>query len=132
MAMTAANFSVLLKRIYPSGVPQDVATRDRAWLKMVPKKGDFYGEDLAIPIIHTNPQGRSATAANAYTAGGAQITYGEFKRFLLSRKEDFGSVEITGPALMASTNDAGAFVSARKQQVVAGLDQMGESLSNAL
>jgi hypothetical protein len=134
--MSLTDFSAFLKRLYPNKTPENVASRNRVWLSMVPKAEDFYGYEsggtLAIPLQYSNPGGRSKTPANVYTALGDQITAGKYARFLLTRGADYAAVQIGAEVLHASKRDSGAFAAARKQEVDGMLDELGRSLSLSL
>ena len=131
--MTLTDFSAFLKRLYPDKAPENVASRNRVWLTMVPKAEDFYGFEsggtMAIPLQYANPGGRSATAANVYTALGDQVTAGKYARFLLTRSSEFAGVQLGSEVLHASKRDAGAFAAARKSEVDGMLDELGHALS---
>lgn len=131
--MTLTDFSAFLKRLYPNKTPENVASRNRVWLTMVPKAEDFYGFEsggtIAIPLQYANPGGRSATAANVYTALGDQVTAGKYARFLLTRSAEFAGVQLGAEVLHASKRDAGAFAAARKTEVDGMLDELGHALS---
>lgn len=131
--MSLTDFSAFLKRLYPNKEPQNVASRNRVWLDLVPKAEDFYGYEsggtLAIPLKYANPGGRSATAANVFTALGNQVTAGKYARFLLTRASEFASVQLGAEVLHASKRDAGAFAAARKSEVDGMLDELGRALS---
>lgn len=119
----------MLKRLYPDGLPENVASRDRVLFTKVKKVKDFQGESIDCPIIYANPGGRSHTVANVYTAASTQNTPGKYTKFVLTRAENFASVLIGSHVLHASNSDRGAFVRARKTEVDGMLDEMGHSLS---
>ncbi len=131
--MTLADFGAFLKKIYPNKEPQNVASRNRVWLSMVPKAEDFYGYDsggtMVIPLKYANPGGRSATPANVYTALGNQVTAGKYARFQLTRAAEFAGVQLGAEVLHSSKKDVGAFAAARKSEVDGMLDELGHALS---
>lgn len=131
--MTLTDFGAFLKRLYPNKTPENVASRNRVWLSMVPKAEDFYGYEsggtMSIPLQYANPGGRSATPANVYTALGNQVTAGKYARFLLTRASEFGGVQLGAEVLHASKRDVGAFTAARKSEVDGMLDELGRALS---
>lgn len=131
--MALSDFSAFLKRLYPNREPENVASRNRVWLNLCPKAEDFYGYEsggtMAIPLKYANPGGRSATAANVFTALGDQVTPGKYARFLLTRASEFAGVQLGAEVLHASKRDAGAFAAARKSEVDGMLDELGHALS---
>lgn len=134
--MALSDFSAFLKRLYPGKEPENVASRNRVWLSMVPKAEDFYGYEsggtMVIPLKYANPGGRSRNPANVYTALGDQVTAGKYARFLLTRGADFAGVQLGAEVLHASKRDAGAYAAARKSEVDGMLDELGHSLSLSL
>jgi hypothetical protein len=126
--LTLSLFDAMMKELYIDGVPQNVASRNRAFLTKVKKRDGFYGDVMPIPIFHGNPPGRSATFAKAL----ANAKPSAQKKWLLTQKSDYGVVEIDALTMKASGNDKGAFVAARKSQIDMMLDQIGHSASVGL
>lgn len=117
-----------MKELYPPGVPENVASRNRVLLSKLQKKDNFYGDQLILPIVHGNPAGRSAVFATAQSNASTST----LKKFALTRAADYGVVLIDAEAIYASQKDVGAFLEAKKNEVDGILDQLGHSLSISL
>lgn len=77
-------------------------------LALVPKMENFVGENYVQPIIHSNPQGASATFANAQ----ANKTASKIKKFTITTNKDYALASIDNETILASKNNSGAFMSA--------------------
>ena len=69
---------------------------------------NFVGENYVQPIIHSNPQGASATFANAQ----ANKTASKIKKFTITTNKDYALASIDNETILASKNNSGAFMSA--------------------
>jgi hypothetical protein len=124
------NLQNLFKTLYPPGVPQNVVTRKRKWLKEIPKADDFDGKNMFIPVDYVNPQGRSATFVTAQTqaSGGSSQSIG----WTLTRATDYADVILSAETIRASRKDAGAFARMVKHESDMALDALSESAAIAL
>lgn len=113
MALNLTNFAPMLKTLYSKEKVQNLTLKDNPLLADMPKAEDFYGESVTEALIYGNPQGRSAAFATA------QANKGNTKsaKFIVTRSKDYGLVSIDNETILASQNDAGAFVSARKVEI---------------
>lgn len=124
-------WDALLKELYPSGVPEDMLTRDHTFLGMVAKDTDAYGEYMVIPVVYSGPAGRSASMSALLSSTGP-IGPSKSVKFTPSIVEDYGATWINELTMKKAGNDRGAFVNARKFEIDNVLTQLGESLSHAL
>lgn len=92
--------AAILKRRYASGVAKtqfesfplvDDTEQDKSWT----------GDDNALPLQGEDPQGVGTTVAAAQAAG----EQGSYSRFVISRKEYFGTARIKGQALRAAKGE---------------------------
>jgi hypothetical protein len=127
-SLDLTSFDAMMKELYPKGVPENVASRNRVLLSKLGKKDNFVGDVQVVPIFHGNPPGRSSTFATALANANASAQ----KKWNVTRAHDYGVVTIDAETIYASKNDMGAFVEARKSQVDMMLDQLGHSLSISL
>ena len=127
-AVDLTSFAAILKTLYPDGVPENVASRNRVWLSMVNKKDGFTGANMVQPIFYGNPQGRAATFSNAQ----ANVTSSKQIAWTITRAHDYALLTIDAETIAASRDNRGAFVEARKQEIDMMLDELGRSASLAL
>jgi hypothetical protein len=121
-------FDAMLKELYPSGVPQNVAVKRHPFLSMVKKIDDFEGDNLVIPIFYENPTGRGALFAEAQdNARNSQSI-----KWNLTQVADYGVVLIDALTIRASRSNRGAFVNARKTEIDMMLKALGNSAAHAL
>lgn len=127
MAALFADATNVLKRLYDTDVPQNLATRERVLLSKLSKKDDFAGDDMSIPIRVQNPQAAGPNPAVAYSAaftGGTMAN--AYKRFLLTKYDCFNSVKLDRKAIMAARGKGkGAFVDLLQDATDGMLDELG-------
>lgn len=124
-------WDALLKELYPTGVPEDMLSRDHQFLSMVSKDTDAYGEYMVIPVMISGPSGRSADIATLLSSTGP-IGPSQSRKFTPSLVEDYAATWINELTMLKASNDRGAFVNARKSEIDQILTALGESLSHAL
>ena len=127
-ALDLTSFDAGLKVLYTDQRIMHIAYKDHPFLAMVPKKDNFTGKNFPLPIMYANPQGRSATFSTAQTNQVA----GKYTDFVLTRKSDHGIVRIDNETIEASSDNAGAFMEARKSEVDGMLINLSASLASAL
>lgn len=127
--LTLTIFDAVMKEIYPNVRVEGEAMRKAEFFRWVPKRDEFYGDTLVVPVLYENPQGHSRTFANAL----AQIeTTRQIKFVATSRKKDYGIVKIDAETMMASSKEVGAFIKARETQINTMLNQLGKRTNLAL
>lgn len=101
-----AGSQAALKILYPNGeLPKSINEMFVA-LKRLKKETDFVGLNAQVPIQNANPQGSSATFANAQ----ANIFQGNYLALNLTRVSHFGIARVTGEACEAAVKSEGAMV----------------------
>lgn len=83
---------------------------------------------MPIPIIHGNPQGRSAT----FTTAQANKTPSKIKDFVLTRARDYSLASIDNETLDASKGDANAFMEAATTEIDGAIHSITRSLAIAM
>jgi len=126
-AQTISTFDAALKQIYTKDEVQNMVYRDNPLLALTPKMSEFYGKNLPIPIIYANPQGRSATFSNAQ----GNKTPSKITDFVLTRQSDYGLASVSTEALLASSNEVGAFLEAATTEVDGTIHALSRSLAIA-
>lgn len=123
---TNATFAAMLKTLWFTGEIQNLALKNNPFLGMVPKKTDFYGDGLKIPLSYADLQGRSATFANAQ----AQSTPSKYAAFTITRAPtDYAIGRVDGETLETSQSNKGAFMAALEAEIKRGRNSITRSLA---
>lgn len=128
MALDMTSFAAALKQHYTSDRIENMVYADNPLLAMLPKMEQFGGKNLPIPIIHGNPQGRSAVFATAQ----ANKTNSQLKDFVLTRNQDYSLASISNEVLEASKGNANAFMEAATVEIDGAIQSATRSLAIAL
>jgi hypothetical protein len=128
MALDMTSFAAALKVHYTSDRIENMVYADNPLLAMLPKYEQFGGKNLPIPIIHGNPQGRSAVFATAQ----ANKTSSKLKDFVLTRNQDYSLASISNEVLEASKGNANAFMEAATVEIDGAIQSATRSLAIAL
>lgn len=128
MALDMQSFAAALKVHYTADRIENMVYADNPLLAMLPKYEQFGGKNLPIPIIHGNPQGRSAVFATAQ----ANKTSSQLKDFVLTRNQDYSLASISNEVLEASKGNANAFMEAATTEIDGAIQSATRSLAVAL
>lgn len=128
MALDLASFASALKQHYTNDRVENAVYADNPLLAMMPKYEQFGGKNLPIPIIYGNPQGRSASFANAQ----ANKTSSKLKDFVLTRAKDYSLASIDNETLEASKGNANAFLEAATVEIDGAIHSAARSLAVAM
>jgi hypothetical protein len=121
----SGNFNDALRVLYPIKKILAMAYNDCPLLGMIPKRTDFSGKQLDVPVWYGNPQGISATYASAATGKSS----GKVDAFNLTRVNKYGLTSVQGETLDASTQQ-GAIGSLTAMKMT--IDGTLHSLTNSL
>lgn len=130
MVLNLTSFDAALKEYYTDQAVENMVYRKNPALALIPKREDFYGRNMPIPIIHGNPQGRSADFTRAQTRSTSESS--RIKEFLLTRVQDYGIATIDNETMEASKNDKGAFMSAATTEIDGIINSVTRSLATAM
>lgn len=125
MALDLTSFDPALKQHYTSDRVQNMVYKDNPFLAMVAKMENFGGRNLPIPILHGNPQGRSATFATAQANKGNSL----LKDFVLTRVSDYSLASIDNETIKASMGNANAFLEAATVEIDGAIHSAARSLA---
>lgn len=128
MALDMDSFQSALKEHYTSDRVENMVYADNPLLALLSKYEQFGGKNLPIPVIHGNPQGRSATFATAQ----ANKTSSQIKDFVLVRKSDYSLASIDNETIEASKGNANAFMEAATTEIDGAINSAVRSLAIAL
>lgn len=118
----------ILKEYYSNQRVTQLTYKDCPFYALLPKHKDFGGDTYPLPMRITNPQGASATFANAQ----AQKTASNYKKFSLTRVKDYSLASISTEAMLASENNAGAFLQLATAEIDGALETMKRRLGWAI
>jgi hypothetical protein len=128
MGVTISNPTFALKTLWPQRRVVNTVYKDHAFLAMIPKSEQFYGENMVIAVRYADTQGRSAGFGVAQAAAGAHAGV----RFYLTRAADYQVVNLTTEAILATKNDRGALIRNLDTEMGSGMNNIGKSLATAL
>jgi len=107
------SFAAALKEHYTDDRVMHMVYKDNPLLALLPKYEDFGGESLRIPLIYANPQGRSASFAEAQGNKGSS----KLVKFDLVRARDYSLASIDNETIEASKGNSNAFMEALTMEV---------------
>lgn len=128
MSLDLTSFDAALKQYYTDETIYNMVYADNPLLAMMPKLEEFKGKNRPIPIIHGNPQGRSANFQKAQ----ANKTNSQLKDFVLTRSRDYSLASIDNETIEASKGDAGAFLEAATVEIDGAIQSATRSLAIAM
>lgn len=129
MALDMTSFDAALKEYYTDDAVENMVYKKNPFLALVPKKEDFFGRNLPVPIITGNPQGRSATFSRAVTR--STLSNSQVEQFTMTRVTDYGVATIDNQTMEASQNDKGAFLEAATVEIDGIIQSLTRSLAVA-
>lgn len=137
MTASVASLAYALKSLWPQERVKNEVYPDHPFLAMISKTEDFYGDGIYIAVRTGDPQGRSASFANAQTISGASSALGNAGaqrgvRFYIQRVSDYQVVNLTTEAILAAKRDEGALIRSLDTEMKAGVNNIGKSLATAL
>lgn len=125
--LTYSQLADALKLYYTDKKMMVLSYEDHPLLAMLPKDTEWTGEKHIIPIqASVAVAGRSATFATAQ----ANAAGGTYERWELTTTKDFGVLQISNEAILASANSPmRAFVEARRSEIDGILTSLGSNLA---
>lgn len=127
MALTTAVSEALKEHYKPERI-KEMVYKNNPLLALMPKYTKFGGENMPIPILHANPQRRSAVFLNAQ----ANDSTSTLKQFLLTRVKDYSFGSIAHEAIKASENNADAFIRYATMEVDGAIHSLKRSIAVAM
>ena len=124
-ALDISTATAILKEYYSNQRVTDLTYKNCPLYAMLQKIKDFGGESYPLPMRVTNPQGRSATFSNAQ----AQKVPSVYRGFQLTRARDYSLASITSEAIMASENNAGAFLKLATAEIDGAIDSLRRAVA---
>lgn len=128
MSLDMTSFDAALKQHYTNDRIENMVYSDNPLLALLPKYENFGGRNLPIPVIHGNPQGRSATFSTAQS----NKTNSQIVDFVLTRNSDYSLASISNEVIEASKGNANAFMEAATTEIDGAIHAAVRSLAIAL
>jgi hypothetical protein len=128
MSLDMTSFDAALKQHYTSDRIENMVYSDNPLLALLAKMENFGGKNLPIPVIHGNPQGRSATFSTAQS----NKTNSQISDFVLTRNKDYSLASIGNEVLEASKGNSNAFMEAATTEIDGAIQAAVRSLAIAL
>lgn len=122
----------VIKELYPSGVPEDLATKKHTLLRMMRKEGGWTGDNLAIPALYDYPGGRSADISVLLASTGPIGASKNVKFNVNTRAKDYAATWLDGEMMKAADGDLGSFVKGREYEISNMLKSLGNSAGHAI
>jgi len=126
--LDVASAEAILKEYYTNQRVTQLTYKDCPFYALLPKHKDFFGDSYPLPMRVTNPQGASNTFANAQ----AQKTASNYKKFSLTRVRDYSLASISTEAMLASENNAGAFLQLATAEIDGAIETMKRRMGWAI
>lgn len=128
MALDMTSFAAALKQHYLDFTVKNLVYKDNPALGLIKKDEKFGGSNMPLPLIYGNPQGRSASFANALS----NKTNSSIKAFTLTRVSDYSLANIDNQTIEASQGDSDAFMRAATTEIDGAINGATRSLATAL
>lgn len=128
MSLDLSNFAAMMKTLYSRDKIENMTYMNNPLLAMMSKDEAFYGDSKKIPLIYADSQNRSATFSDAQ-AGSTNV---RSAAFFITRNHDYSIATVDAETMLASQNDAGAFVQALTTAVDSAIHTLVRSLAIAM
>lgn len=130
MGATLTTEDAILKEHYTDERVENMVLNDNPALAMISKMSDFGGDVLPIPVVHGDPQGRSASFARAQNRAGE--TASKSVKFQLTRVKDYSVAVIDNEVMEATKGKANAFLEAATLEIDGAINALTRSQAIAL
>lgn len=122
---TVSNIQNVLKNLWPQDRVVNEVYPDHPFLARITKDEAFTGEDIKLVVRTRDGQGRNVSLSSAQ----AQASAPSHSRFALTRSKNYQVFRITGEAIEASRNDAGALVRALDDEIKGSINNITKDLA---
>lgn len=120
----------LVKELYPTGVPEDLALKKHTLSRKLKKQSGFTGDQMVVPMLYDFPGGRSASIASLLAASGPIGATKQIK-MNVTRAKDYAATWLDAEMIKATGDDKGAFVRGRQYEIDNMLKALGNSVGHA-
>ena len=129
MTLDMTAFAAALKQYYMDDVVENLVYQDNPLLAMMPKDEKFGGQNMPVPLIYGNPQGRSATFSVAQS--GSTSFSSKLAQFLMTRVQDYSIATVGNEAIEASKGDDYAFMEAATTEIDGCINTLKRSIATS-
>lgn len=123
-------YEPMLKEYYTDDMIFNLVYKNNPFLALVNKFYNFQGENLPIPLIYGNPQGRSRTFSQAKARSTQTST--KSKKFVLVRKKDYCIATIDNETIEATKSNKGAFLEALTTEIDGAIQAVTNNMAFSL
>lgn len=120
--------SEYLKQRFNKKRIQNLSYEGSPLLAMLPKKEDFGGENLKVPVSFADLKGRSAT----FSVAQANKSGSETEAFIITTVEDYALFSIKGKTIKQSRGDMNAWLPALEKEAESAARSLSRSASWAV
>ena len=125
---TLASYDPAMKQLYVDKLVETLTYEDRPLMGYLPKKEDFYGRNMPIPLMYANTQGRS----HAFATAQSNVTDSKWEDFLVTRANNHSLAHIDGETAEATMSNKGAFVAAMKKECDSAYNSLADSVESEI
>ena len=119
-----------LKQFYRDARVKDLVYKKNPFLAMVPKRNDFVGKNLPVPLRYGDPQNRSALFGYAQRSTGPSTTdASKFEDFLITRAKNYGFAFLDAETVEAAQSNMGSFVREATNEINGTLNNITRDLA---
>lgn len=130
MGLDLSSFDAALRVHYTGDRVENMTYMDNPFFALVPKYESFGGRNMPVVVQYGNPQGRSATFAQAQKRG--KLTNSKLDDFIITRVKNYGIATIDNETLEASKGDANAFMEAATTEIDGTIRELTNAMASQL
>lgn len=129
MASTITQFDAFLKNYFNPQMVEDLTKAGKPFFGRIAKNEAVVGDDWMVPILIGNPQGLAAKDRATAQTSASNI---QGQKWAITMSEYAGSVYIGDKVIMASRNNAGAFLENKATEIEGLYEAFSDSLAKYL
>lgn len=118
----------VLKTQYTQSKINNICYPESPVFAAMKKRTDFFGANKVVAFQYGSPQGRGAN----FTVGIANMSASSYSNVTVTRAKDYAFAQVSGEAVDAAKNDAGALLIALKKEMDNAFYTAGRSIANSL
>lgn len=132
--LTLDTMESALKILFKPGRVKDLTYKKRPLLGVLPKRNDFFGKSMQVPLRYGDPQNRSAQFGYGQRRVLADTTTdsSDFEDFMVTRAKNYGFAYLDGETVEAAGADIGTFVRQAANEIEGTLNGIANDLARDL
>lgn len=120
--------AAVLKTQYTQSKVNSLVYPESALFAKIKKRTDFVGDNKVVAFHYGNPQGR----AFDFSTGLTNVDASRYAKVTVTRARDYAFGQVSGEAVEAAGNDAGALLNALKKEIDNAFYTAGRSIAAQL